>query len=101
MRRDLIVALYFFFLLIMALLLTQPYLLAVMRLERIINGQDCDSQCLMNDDLPILLIKKRKFNGNLLIYFTSFRLGTQFPTKIRIFLLWVMYYEIVLVKRTS
>ena len=43
MRRDLIVALYFFIFTIVALLLTPPYLLAVMRLEVIIIGQDCDS----------------------------------------------------------
>ena len=35
------------------------------------------------------------------VYFTSLRLGTRFPTKLRIFLLWVTSYEIVLVKWTS
>ena len=43
MRRDLILALYFFFFTIVALMLTPPYLLAVIRLERIIIGQNCDS----------------------------------------------------------
>ena len=67
MRRDLIVALYFFFFTIVALLLTPPYLLAVMRLERILIGQDCDSWCLMNDNLPNLLITQRDFNDNLFL----------------------------------
>ena len=43
MRRDLTVALYFFFITIVALLLTPNYILAVIRLERTIIGQDCDS----------------------------------------------------------
>ena len=43
MRRDLIVALYFFFFTVVALLLTPRYLLAVIRWERIIIGQNCDS----------------------------------------------------------
>ena len=65
MKRDLIVALYFFFITIVALLLLPPYILAVIRFERIIIGQNCDSYYLMNDDLTILLIKQRDFNGNL------------------------------------
>ena len=43
MRRDLIVALRFIFFTNVALLLTPTFFLAVIRLERIMIGQDCQS----------------------------------------------------------
>ena len=75
------------------------YLLAVIRLERIIIGQNCDSYNLVNNDLPIRLIRINTILTT--IFFSSLQLGTRFPTKLRIFLLWVTYFEIVLVQRTS
>ena len=97
MRRDLVVALCFFFT-IVALLFTPSYLIAVIRLERIIIGQDCDYHHLMSDDSSILLIKNVISTT---MYITSYlQFGTRLPTKLKIFLLWVTSYEIASVTRT-
>ena len=55
----------------------------------------------MNDDLPILLIKQRDFNGSLLHFLFATSDTFFYKTELRIFLLWVTSYKIVSVKWTS
>ena len=99
MRRDLTVALYFFIFTIVALLLTPLYLLAVIRVEPVIIGDNCNSQQLMSAHFFILLI--RIVNVTSIHFFSHLQFGTRLPTKLRTFPLLVMLYDTGSVTRTS
>ena len=97
MTCDLIVALFFFFFTVVAFLLTSPYLLDTIGTAH--NWTELLLLTLLNDDLPILLIRKRDCNGNI-----NHPLIATWDTNSynnNDLFLWVTSYETASVKRTS